>query len=185
MQQQNRIIVLITLIVAAIATRFLPHAPNFTAVGATALFGGVLFRNNLRAFMIPAIALFASDLVLNNLVYGQYYEGFQWLTPGFAFIYGAFFITVLMGRYFTSGFKALPLIGAGLASAIVFYLLTNFGAWLGSPMYPQTFGGLIQSYVAGLPFLLNQVAGTAFYGVIMFSAAYFLTGAHKPSTVNA
>ena len=184
MNQNNRITVLIALVAAGIATRFLPHAPNFTAIGATALFGGVLFNNNLRAFLIPAIALFVSDLLLNNLVYSQYYEGFQWLTPGFAFIYGAFFLTVLMGRYLTNGFKILPLAGAGLASAVVFYLLTNFGAWLGNPMYPQNFVGLIESYVAGLPFLLNQIAGTAVYGAIMFGAAYHFTGA-KAKAVNA
>lgn len=184
MNQQKRIAIVIALIAAGIATRFLPHAPNFTAIGATALFGGALLKNNFRAFLIPALALFLSDLVLNNLVYAEYYEGFQWITPGFAFIYGAFFITVIMGRYFTNGFKPLPLIGAGLASSIVFYLITNFGAWLGNAMYPQNFVGLMESYVAGLPFLLNQIAGTAVYGAVMFGAAYFAIGQKQTTMAN-
>lgn len=186
MNQKNRITVLVALIAAGIATRFLPHAPNFTAIGATALFGGAMLNNNLRAFLIPAIALFISDLVINNVVYGSMYEGFRLLTPGFAYIYGAFFITVLMGRYLTIGFKALPLIGAGFASSIVFYLITNFGVWAGEfSMYPKTFAGLMDSYIAGLPFLLNQVAGTVVYGAIMFGAAYYLTGANKTKVVQA
>ena len=186
MNQKSKLALFIALVVAGVATRFLPHAPNFTAIGATALFGGVVFKDSLKAFLIPAIALFLSDLVLNNVVYAGLYEGFQWITPGFAYIYGAFFITVLMARSLTMGYKVLPLVGAGFASTIAFYLITNFGAWAGPfALFPKTFDGLMETYMVGLPFLLNQMGGTFFYGAIMFGSAYYLTGAHKLNTVNA
>ncbi len=166
------------LIGLAIATRFLPHPPNFTAVGAAALFGGFIFKKSWKAFLIPVIALFLSDLVLNNLVFAEFYSGFVWFTPGFAFIYGAMLIGVVFGRYFTNGFKIAPLLGAGIGSAVLFYLITNFGAWLGNPLYAQDFGGLMFSYEMGLPFLANQVLGTLCYGGVLFGAAYLVM---KPS----
>lgn len=183
----NKNLLFIALIAAAMLTRFLPHAPNFTAVGAAAIFGGFAFKNNFKAFLVPLLAMFLSDLVLNNLVYGEYYEGFVFFSSGFAplLIYAALFISVLFGKYFTNGFKALPLLGAGLASALVFYLLTNFGAWLFDPMYTKDFTGLMASYLAGLPFLANQAAGTVVYGAVIFGAAYIAVGSKRTSAVNA
>ncbi|MGB0178100.1 MAG: DUF6580 family putative transport protein, partial [Owenweeksia sp.] len=65
---------------------------------------------------------------------------------------------------------------AGLLSAIVFYLLTNAGSWQASPLYTKDISGLMNAYIAGLPFLLNQVLGTLVYGAILFSAAWFWIG---------
>jgi hypothetical protein len=171
---KNRLLLISLLVVAAMATRFIPHWPNFTAVGAVALFGGVMFRKSAAAYLIPLGALFLSDLLLNNLVLAEYYEGFTLVTPGFYFLYGAFMLTVLIGRLFVNSSKALSIAGGGLASAILFYLITNFGVWLGSPMYGQNLGGLLASYAAGLPFLAYQAMGTLFYGAILFGAAYAL-----------
>lgn len=179
----NRNFALISLIALGIATRFIPHAPNFTAVGAVALFGGAMFRNSYKAFLIPLVILFFSDLLLNNVVYAQYYDSFQ-IIPSFAyFTYSGFLLTVLIGHVFTRGFKIMPLIGAGALSTIVFYLITNFGSWLGNPLYPQNAAGLVESYVAGLPFLLNQALGTALYGAILFSAAWFWIGSGQKAAL--
>ena len=172
----NRTLALLSLIMVAMVTRFIPHAPNFTAVGAAALLGGALFRNPFKSILIPVLVLFTSDLILNNVVYTQYYDGWVWLTPGFALIYGGFILSVFIGRFMTNGFKVLPLVGAGLLSAIVFYLLTNAGSWQASPLYTKDFSGLMNAYIAGLPFLLNQVLGTMVYGAILFSAAWFWVG---------
>ncbi len=182
---KGKTLLLIGLIAAAISTRFIPHYPNFTAVGAAALFGGVVFKDSFKAFLIPLLALFLSDLLLNNIVYAEFNEGFTLFTEGFYWIYGAFIITVILGRYATNGFKVLPLLATGIASSLIFYLLTNFGSWLGNPLYPQNAGGLITSYVAGLPFLANQVVGTIVYGAVIFGAAYAVTTSKSASAVNA
>lgn len=180
----NRILALISLIAVAMVTRFIPHAPNFTAVGAAALLGGALLRNPLKSMLIPVLTLFISDLILNNVVYASYYDSWVWLTPGFSLIYGGFILSVLIGRFMTKGFKIMPLIGAGLLSAVVFYLLTNAGSWQASPLYTKDFSGLMNAYVAGLPFLLNQVLGTLVYGAILFSAAWFWIGQSEKEPVS-
>lgn len=182
---KSKALLLIGLIAAAIATRFIPHAPNFTAVGAAAIFGGVMFRSSIKAFLIPVAALFLSDLLLNNVIYAEFNEGFTLFTQGFYWIYGAFLISVVIGRLAVDQWKVLPLLMAGIGSSVVFYLFTNFGAWMGNPLYTQNFAGLMTSYMAGLPFLLNQVLGTVVYGAIMFGAAYLAIGSLRTATVNA
>lgn len=183
-KQTTRTALFLGLIAIAMITRILPHAPNFTAVGAAAIFGGMMFKDNWKAFMAPLIAMFISDLFINNVIYAQYSEGFTLFTGGFAFIYGAIFLSSLLARASmkNSSKKGLAIAGSALGSAGIFFLLTNFGAWFANPMYAQNFAGLIQSYVAGLPFLLNSVASTLLYSAVLFGAAYAAEGGSlKPS----
>jgi hypothetical protein len=65
-------------------------------------------------------------------------------------------------------------IGYSLVGSVLFFLITNFGVWLGSSMYPQTGAGLIATYVAGIPFFQNTVLGTLFYSSVMFGSFAYL-----------
>lgn len=171
--KNQKYLLLIALVVLAMLTRLIPHWPNFTAVGAVALLAGAKFRSGFLAYLVPLLALFLSDLVINNIIYAQFYEGFVFFTEGFYYLYAAFALSVWLGRKSLSRFKVGQFIMAGGASGLIFYLISNFGVWLGSPLYAQNFGGLITSYLAGLPFLLNQVLGTLLYGAILFGAYEF------------
>ena len=51
----------------------------------------------------------------------------------------------------------------GILSVIFFYLFSNFGWWLTFEMYPMTIQGLIQCYIAGLPFLKNQLLSSLLF----------------------
>lgn len=173
---KKELFLILALIVVAISTRLLPHWPNFTAVGAAALFSGAYFKRSGLAFIVPIAVLFISDLILNNLVYGAYTEGFQWFTTGFHFMYFATILAVLIGSVGKIGRgKIGNLIGAGFGASITFYLITNFGAWLANPMYSQDFAGLISSYMAGLPFLINGSLSTLLYGMSFFGLYWYAT----------
>lgn len=164
----------LALIALAVSTRLLPHWPNFTALGAAALFSGAFYKRKSLAFLIPLMALFISDLVINNVFYASYYDGFQFLTEGFGFIYAGVALAVLIGSNASiSKSKPQNLALAGLSSALVFYLLTNFGSWLSSPLYAKDFGGLISSYIAGLPFLINGAIATLVYSFGIFGLYWF------------
>src|ERR1039457_1672835 len=52
------------LILAAAFTRLIPHYPNFTAVGAIALFGGAYLPNRKLAFAVPFVAMLLTDLII-------------------------------------------------------------------------------------------------------------------------
>lgn len=186
MKKESRYSILfIGLIITAMATRLLPHLPNFTAVGAAAIFGGFIFKDYLRALAIPLVAMFLSDLFINNVIYSEFSEGFSFFTAGFGFIYAAVIISVLLGKWAIRGYKPLQILGASVGSAIIFYLLTNFGAWMVSPVYPQNAAGLMASYTAGLPFLANQLLATVLYSAVIFGAAWSVAGSRVQQRLNA
>ena len=100
MKITNRFGVLTLLVLLAAATRLMPHPPNFTAMGALALFGGAYFLNRLTAFVLPLATLFVSDLVLNNVVYAAFNDGkFVWFYEGAAWIYGSFAATIALSWF--------------------------------------------------------------------------------------
>jgi hypothetical protein len=159
---KNQLLIL-GLILAGALSRLIPHAPNFTAIGSIALLGGALIKNKNLAFIAPFIALLISDLIINNVIYAQYSQGFTLFHGTFAYVYGAFLLSVIFGKYFLKPGNVKNMLLWSVVSALSFFLITNFASWFGNPMYAQNVYGLFSSYLAGLPFLGNQVLSTALY----------------------
>ena len=159
------------IVALAMLTRLIPHYPNFTALGAAALFGGAYFRKPI-ALAIPIVAMFLSDLVLNNLIYRPQflgnYDGFVVFEPVVLWSYAAFIIIALIGHAWIRSRKILPVIGASLGASVVFFLISNFAVWIHSALYPKTLAGLAAAYGAGLPFFGNTVVGDLFFVAIFF-----------------
>ena len=147
--------VLAAMIFAAAASRFIPHPPNMTAVTALALFAGATLSRPRYAFLVPLVAMLVSDLLI----------GFY---SGMAFVYGAFMVIVGIGLLLRGRRHLLGVGAATLASSVIFYLITNFGVWVGSGLYPQTGAGLVACYTAALPFFRNMVTGDLFYAALFF-----------------
>ena len=125
--QKKSVIVVTILIIIAAMSRLMPHAPNFTPVGATALFGAAYFTKKYWAIIIPFLALWASDLILNNIVYAQYYDGFVWITKDFAFSMLAFTLIAIVGMGLLKN-KVTPanLLGSSVLASGIFFLISNF-----------------------------------------------------------
>lgn len=181
----NYALLLTGMILLAAASRLLPHWPNFTPVGAMALFGAAAFPRRWMAWLVPFAALYLSDLALNNLLYAEYYGGLYFGAN--AWVYLGFALTLVVGFGLLRGgeFSWLRIGGSVVVTTLLFFLLTNFGAWLGSPFYPQTGGGLLAAYAAGLPFLLNSAAGNLFFTGLLFGGARYLAGTGLPVTQTA
>ena len=162
----------LVLIIFAALTRLFPHPPNFTAIGAMGLFGAAHFKKKHLAFLIPLAAMWFSDLILNNLVYAkmypEFYKGFVWM--GSLWVYGAFALIVGLGFLLLRKVRVTNLFLASLIASFLFFLVTNLGAWAGNPLYPQTITGLLLSYEAGLPFLLNTILGDLFFVAVLFGS---------------
>ncbi len=160
------------MILLAALSRLLPHPPNFTAVGAMALFGGAYLSDRRLALLVPFLAMWISDLILNNLVYGAYFDSFSWY--GNFYVYGAFVLITLLGIGFLKKVSVQRLLGLSISASLLFFLITNFGDWLGNPIYPQNGTGLVQAYVAGLPFLRNTLLGDLFFCGVLFGTFEWL-----------
>lgn len=168
MNRNQSILLVAGLLMAAALTRLIPHWPNFTSVGAVALLGGAWIRNKGLAVVLPLFALFISDLILNNVVYASFNEGFTLFYSGMAFVYGSFALISILGIHGLSGrantSNSGRFVGFSVLATVLFFALSNFGAWLGNPMYPQSALGLTEAYAAGLPYALNSLAGTLVFG---------------------
>jgi hypothetical protein len=151
-------------------SRLLPHPPNFAPIGGMALFGAAYYAKRYCSFIIPVVAMWISDLALNNLVYKQYFDGFVWFYSGAIFTYVAFALIVLLGLWTLKKIRILTLLISAVGASTVFFLVSNFGAWLSWGMYPHTFEGLVSCYIAGLPFFKNTIAGDLVYIAILFGA---------------
>lgn len=167
----SRFLVLLGLILSAAAFRFVPHWPNFTPIAAMALFGGAYFGRNYLAFLVPLAAMFVSDMIL----------GFH---TSMIAVYAAFAATVVIGMTLSRKPRVLNIALASVGSTLLFFLLTNFAAWLGSPFYPQSFVGLMESYAAGLVFLndgngisffMNSLLGDLCYNTVLFGSFYLVS----------
>ncbi len=172
----TRLLLPVLLLLTAAATRLLPHPPNLTPLAAMALFGAAYLRPRALAVIIPMAALYLSDLVLNNVVYGAYYPTFHW--GGNLFVYGGFLLIALLGFVLLRGRVTwLRVGGAALFSSVLFFALTNFGVWAADPfqMYPDNAAGLLLAYSAGLPFFLNTLAGDLLFSGLLFGGYALVT----------
>lgn len=167
---------IIALLVIGITSRFIPHYPNFTALGSMALLSGAVLRKPLAAFVLPFIALFLSDIILNNVIYAG--ANFTVFYQGAIYVYGALVLTVFLGRL-VSKLNARNYVGLSLLSSLLFFLITNFGVWQTGLLYPDTFSGLLACYAAAVPYALSHLAGTIVYGVVIMLAYNALTQQHS------
>ncbi len=168
-----RISVITLMILFAAFSRLIPHPANFAPIGAMALFGAAYFHQRYLSFIIPIISMWISDLVLNNIVYGQYFDHFVWFYPGFYWTYGAFILIGLLGFLLLKKVKIQNALVAGILSSIVFFIVSNFGVWASTTMYPKDFSGLMICYTAGLPFFKNTLLGDLVYTGILFGVFEF------------
>jgi hypothetical protein len=145
------------LILLAILSRVVPHPGwfNFTAVGGSLLYFGA--RRPLRQAILPVALLAGTDYYLTVFAYNYPFHVSAYL------ITWAWYVGIIvLGRVLLAKhISALRVGTAVLIAPTSFFLITNFAAWIGSPLYPQTFAGLGMSYVAGLPFYRNDLISTA------------------------
>ena len=134
-------LIVVLLVIIGISTRFLflidgeSILPNFSAVGAVAIFGACYFKG-VSKWIIPLAILWVSDLILNNVFYAQYYESFQ--VVGNLWVYLSFIVAGLIAYKVMRKPSWGGLAFTGISAGVVFFLISNFGVWMSGTMYPMT-----------------------------------------------
>lgn len=154
-------------------SRLIPHPPNFAPVSAMALFGAAYFSKKHIAIIIPIVAMWFSDLFINNVVYGRFFDSFVWFYSGFYWTYAAFIIIGFVGFALLKKIKTQSLIIASILASTLFFIISNFGVWFSGTMYPNNFSGLIACYTAAIPFFKNTIMGDFVYCGVLFSVFEF------------
>lgn len=144
----------VALIVAGVVMRLLPHPVNLAPVGAIALFGGAVLPRKL-AWWLPLTIMAASDILLG------FYNGMLFTWAGFLLV--ALYGMTLRTR---SNWFRVPF--GALGSAVIFFIISNFGVWAQGGLYPHTWAGLVLCYEMALPFFKNTFFGDFIYGWLLF-----------------
>jgi len=133
---------------------------NFTAIGACALFGGFFFRQRVAAFLLPLAIMVISNLCLRK--YNNY--------PQMAIVYAALLLPVAFGMLVRRRPRAWTVAAGALATSVVFYVVTNFAEWAFYDLYPHTAAGLVDGYVAAIPFFRNTLTSDMLFSGLIFGA---------------
>jgi hypothetical protein len=91
--------------------------------------------------------------------------GFYAITP---VVYGSFALIVCLGFWVRRRRSVGRIAGAAMMSALLFFVVTNFGVWAMGQLYPATPGGLVDCYVAAIPFFQNTLLSNLFYSPLLF-----------------
>ena len=151
---KNKTILIVSIILIGAFSRIIPHPPNFTAIGAISILGGLYFGKNYLAFLIPITAMLLSDFIL----------GYKMVIS----VYIAFLLIIPMGIKIKQNLSNFSVLKTSIYASVLFFLITNFTSWLGNPFYPQNLSGLLMSYAAGIPFFLNTLLGNLFFCFSLF-----------------
>ena len=140
---------------------------NFTPVEAIALFGGAYFTNRRMAFAVPLLAMLCADLVIATTLPRAWIGDWLGTLPA---VYGCIALTVFGGFALSKRISAFRVTGYAFASAVMFFLVTNFATWL---MAHAGAGeactqSLTSCYVAGIPFFRGTLVGTLLWSAILF-----------------
>jgi len=158
----------LSLTVLGAVVRLAPHPPNFAPVGATSLFSGARLPR-WQAYLVPLALMAVTDPILSPLY------GFKPYTKYLIFTYLSFLVSVTLGRLLRNTESIARIAAVTLLNSIQFFLITNFGSWLWFQGYPRTAAGLVDCYVAAIPFFGWTLASDILYTAVLFGLYAWLS----------
>lgn len=133
-----------------------------TGIMAAALFAGFANIDKKQAFLLPLVTLFVSNVIveilfrLNMFPFAGFYK---WQFVEYALL--GFALTAI-GMVFRK-LKTAGVVISAFVGPTVFFIISNFIVWYasrGSMGYTNDFRGVLNCYIAGLPFYRNSVSST-------------------------
>ena len=141
-----------------ILSRLVAHTPNFTPVLSMAFLGGMYLKGR-QTVLVPLALMVISDFII-----GFHYMMF--------FTWGSIVFISVLGLWLKERKSFAIVSGASFASAVIFFMVTNFGAWL--TLYPHTMGGLRQCYILAIPFFRSTLVSSVAYSLVFYATYEWL-----------
>jgi hypothetical protein len=154
----NILILIPVFIIFGVTMRLIPHSPNFTIIGAIALWSG-LYLPKRYAFIVAIAAMLLSDIFI----------GFYSLAI-MASVYLGWIIMTSLGTISKNKLHAGLSIIAG---SLLFFLITNFTVWMFGSLYPATLDGLLNCYINALPFFRNSLTANLIYSTALIAVTEY------------
>lgn len=153
------------LVFLAVISRLVDHPVNVAPIMGLALFAGTtsLLQPNksgkLVTYTLPVVALLISDAII----------GFYTWQVMIA-VYLSYGLALGIGFWLRDHYSLGSVIAASVVSSILFFLITNAAVWAFTPLYQQNLTGLMESYIAAIPFFRNSLLGDLLYTGVLFGA---------------
>ncbi|MDC0094067.1 hypothetical protein OAI86_07065 [Alphaproteobacteria bacterium] len=128
--------------------RIIPHPPNFTPVIAMSFYLPLFFGLGSLPFIILAFAITDYFIGLHSLL---------------IWTWGGLVIIGIISKFGTNIFLRVLMT---ITSALIFFIISNFGVWLTSMFYSPNLQGLMNCYIMGLPFFGNTLLSTLLFGAL-------------------
>ncbi len=161
-----------------------PSLFNFSPTLAIFLVAGSFLRSKF-AFIVPIVGVILTDLMLNRDYGDNLLEPFMLVTIG------SYFLIFFFGKKLGNQYSISKILGAGIASAITFHIITCSFSWIANPAYMKSFSGWIQSlfigeagYAPSYLFLRNSVLSTALFSVLFAYAAKYISNKQQSMQVS-
>ena len=145
----NYLKITVGVLIALSASRFIPHPPNFTSLLALSFYIPAVF--GIRYIPVVVFALLFTDIII----------GFH---STMIFTSGSVILIGLISKYFNK--SIMFRISGAFVGAVIFFVLSNFGVWLGGS-YGYDLNGLLSCYILALPFFGYSVLSTLIFSVII------------------
>ena len=97
-------------------------------------------------------------MILGDLIIGFHYLIF--------FTYFGLLFSVIIGNYINQ-LKLTQILLSSISSAVLFFIISNFGVWLLSGFYPTNMQGLIECYIAAIPFFRSTLVSTIIFVFVL------------------
>ena len=171
--------------VVAVLTRFLmnSHLPGFSPVFGALLLSGARLRKR-DAIWFPVVVLAIGDWLLTTQVFHMEVRWEHALTLV------AFAAMAWIGGLLRQDLSPLRFAGCAISASTAYFLIRNFGVWIGWGMYPHTREGFVACYLAALPYYCTSSLSTLVGGAVLFWGYEFLRRRHhdkhlEPATAHA
>ena len=172
MSKQETVFAIVIFIAVGVIARLLPHIPNFAPITASALFCGA-YMHKRYSLAAPIAIMFVSDYLLlyvdpfGQTSFHRVYPPWDLWHSALPYVYGSFCVSAVVGWHLKSHRSAGTVIVAALFCSVQFFLITNAGVWLAGA-YDRGLNGLLESYVAAIPFFRGTVLGD-----LLYTSAFF------------
>ena len=142
------LLILLGLIGIMLLFRIVPHPPYFTPIIALSLYLPILFGFWSIPFIILGFAI------------TDYFIGFHSLL---IWTWGSLAVIGLISKFGESVFTRLLM---SFISALIFFMISNFGVWATGSFYEANLQGLIYCYLMAIPFFTNTLFSTILFACL-------------------
>lgn len=162
---RNSVLILMVIAAAVIRSLNINHITEwvtFTPIGAVAMFSGTYFKDKFKAFLVPLITVFMSDLALNY----AYYHKFVLVSSSSIIVYISLALMVVVGMMIKK-VNVMNVISASLVSVLIHWLLTDL-PFLYGIAYTHNLAGYSKALYAAIPFERPLLYGNLIFGASLY-----------------